>query len=95
MTSPPGASPTVNGITGTRLNAETKRALSARIIRAMKAADLEPVGWQVRSLMSTLVANRDEPTDEQVMHALMRAPWYPKPRRRHWRVGEGGGLAVR
>ena len=95
MTAPPGRqSATQNGITGTRTKAETKRALSARVIRAMKSAGLEPQGWQVRSLVATLVANREEPTDEQLLHQLMAAPWFPKPGRRHWRVGEGGGWAT-
>lgn len=95
MKAPPGTAPTSNGITGTRTKAETKRELSARIIKTMKAANLAPQGWQVRSLVASVMANHDEPTDTQVIEALMRAPWFPKPSRRHWRVGEGGGLAVR
>lgn len=96
MSAPPGrqVAATQNGITGTRTKAETKRALSARVIRAMKSAGVPPQGWQVRSLVATLVANREEPTDEQLLHQLMTAPWFPKPSRRHWRVGEGGGWAT-
>lgn len=95
MSAPPGTTPTANGITGTRTKAETKRELSARIIKAMKAANLAPQGWQVRTLVASLMANHEDPTDEEVVVALMRAHWFPKPSRRHWRVGEGGGWAVR
>lgn len=95
MTAPPGAETPRNRITGTGPKAETKRETSARIIKAMRAAGMEPQGWQVRSLVSTLLANREAPSDAEVIEALMRAPWYRKPGRRHWRVGEGGGWAVR
>lgn len=95
MRQPPGREAAAqNGITGTRTKAETKRLLSGRVISAMKAADLQPQGWQVRSLVATLMANREEPTDEQITLQLMRANWFSKPRRRQWRVGEGGGWAV-
>lgn len=94
MTAPPGYAPT-HGITGTRPKAETKRETAARIIRAMTAAGMTPHGWQVRSLVATLTANRELPTDEEIVQSLMQAPWYPKPRRRHWRIGEGGGLRTR
>lgn len=104
MSAPPGMTPaTPNRITGTGTNAETKRrgsgstkkVVASKVIRAMNAAGLPPCGWQVRSLTATLIANREAPTNEDVVRALMAAPWYPKPRRRQWRVGEGGGWAVR
>ena len=95
MSAPPGQARTsANGITGTRTKAETKRHLAGRVVSAMKSAGLPAPGWQVRSLVATLIANREEPTDEDVYRALMAAPWFPKARRRHWRVGEGGGWAV-
>jgi hypothetical protein len=33
--------------------------------------------------------------DRAMVRRLMLAPWSPKPRRRHWHVGEGGGLRVK
>lgn len=92
MRPPPGPAPTPNGITGTRPKAETKRVLAARVIRAMKAAGMSPQGWQVRSLTATLLAGQDrlEMTDEQIVMQLMRAPWFPKHRRRRYAVGEAG-----
>lgn len=100
--SPPGAAaPTPTAITGTQhTNAETKRranprtstkkVLAARVIRAMKAHDLKPQGYQVRGLVATLIANRDEPTDEAITAELMKAPWFPKPRIRRHGVGGPG-----
>jgi len=86
-----GALPaTDNGITGTRPKAETKRQTAGRVINAMKAAGLTPQGWQVRSLVGSLLANHEEPTDEDLTRALMRAPWFPKPQVRKYQVGENG-----
>jgi hypothetical protein len=103
MNAPPGghAPATDPAITGTRnTNAETKRrpngrtspkkAIASRVIRAMRGAGLTPHGWQVRSLVATLVANREEPTDEQIVAELMRAEWFPKPRVRRHGVGDLG-----
>ncbi len=93
--SPPGDSDISNGITGTQTKAETNRVLTGTIKRLCRGAGLEPEPWQIRSLLASLRANRETPTDEQMVLALMRAPWFPRPTRRHWRVGEGGGWAVR
>lgn len=69
--------------------------LHRRIVGLCRRAGIEPEVWQVESVAAALVANHEEPTDAELMRALMRAPWAPKPCRRHWRVGEGGGWAVR
>lgn len=99
MRPPPGHQATTNGITGTRPNAETKRpahrgstkkVVASRVIRAMKAAGMQPQGWQVRSLTTTLLAAHEEPTEEQVMRTLMAAPWCPKPRIRRHGIGGPG-----
>lgn len=100
MNPPPGHVPTKTRITGTGPNAETKRptrgqaatkrAVAAKVIRAMRSAGLKPQGWQVRSLTATLLANREQPTDEQVLRALMAAPWFPKPRVRQHQLGGVG-----
>lgn len=89
---PPGAmAPTQTAITGTRnTKAETNRALVGRIKRAGATAGIELEPYQVRSLMHTLRANREEPTDEQVLRTLMAAPWFPKPRVRRHGVGGPG-----
>lgn len=88
--SPPGLAPTSNGITGTRSKAETKRQTAGRVVGALKAAGLPAPGWQVRSLVATLDASGDGPTDEDIVAALMAAPWFPKRPIRQWRVGEAG-----
>lgn len=94
MTAPPVTIQT--GITGSRnTKAETNRVLTGTIKRLARRAGFEPQPWQVRSLLATLAANGELPSDEQVTRSLMAAPWFPKPRRRHWRVGEGGGLRTR
>lgn len=93
--SPPIEGTTADGITGTRTKAETNRVLTGTIKRLSRAAGFELEPWQVRSALASLRANESMPTDEQVIRALMAAPWFPKPGRRHWRVGEGGGWAVR
>jgi hypothetical protein len=72
----------------------TRTPLHRRVVGMMRRAGLQPEAWQVESLAATLVANHEEPTDEQLLHQLMAAPWFPKPSRRHWRVGEGGGWAT-
>jgi len=91
VSAPPGTTPAPTGITGSRnTKAETNRALVGRIKRAAGHASVELEGWQVRSLMASLTANRATPTDEQITAELMRAPWWPKPRRRHFGVGEPG-----
>ena len=73
----------------------TNSPMRRRVAGVMRAAGIEPEPWQVESLAASLVANGEQVTDEDLTRALMRAPWFPKPSRRHWRVGEGGGLAVR
>lgn len=96
MTAPPGRQAVEqNGITGTRTKAEFRRDLADRVNAAGRRAGIKLLGYQVRSLMATLTANDEDPTDEQITLQLMRAPWFPKPRRRGWRLGEGGGWAVR
>lgn len=94
--SPPGVAPTTqNGITGTRTNAEIRRATATRFQAAARVMGLDPLtGWQLRSLMATQKADGDEPTDEDIIRKLMAAPWFPKRPIRKWRVGEGGGLAL-
>lgn len=90
----PGIDPALDGPTSTRTKAETNRVLVGtirRICRASGLHDLEP--WQIRQLVRAL-RDQPAPSDEQVHAALMRAPWFPKRRRRHWRVGEGGGWAT-
>ena len=95
MSAPPGdARTSANGITGTRTKAETNRVLTGTFKRLARAAGFELEPWQVRSLIASTVANHEEPTEADLMRMLMRAPWFPKPGRRHWRVGEGGGWAV-
>lgn len=77
--SPPNATcATLNGITGTRLNAETKRQIAGRAVRALKAAGLPAQGWRVRWLINAVEASGevDDVTDEQVVVALMTAPWF-------------------
>lgn len=96
MNAPPGTARTSsNGITGTRTKAEIRRELADRFNAAARRVGVSLLGWQVRTLIATTIANQEEPTDADLMRALMAAPWFPKPRRRHWRVGEGGGWAVR
>lgn len=73
----------------------TATPLHRRLSALLRAADLEPEAWQVESLVASLIANHEEPTDAELVAALMRAPWSRKPGRRHWRIGEGGGWAVR
>jgi hypothetical protein len=100
VTAPTGIAPGLNRSPSPDTKDETKRGassrnreLAARLIRLMKRNDLVAEGWQIRGLLKAL--NVDEPTDDDLMRALMAAPWYPKRRRRHWRVGEGGGWATR
>lgn len=91
MTSPPGNSRRPqNGITGTRTKAETKRRTASRIVAAMTASGMTPHGWQVRSLLASLRANNEEPTDRELYEALMRAPWFKKPHIRRHGVGDPG-----
>lgn len=91
MTAPPGdARHQHNGITGTRTKAETKRRTTGRIVAAMTAAGMTPHGWQVRSLLASLRANEEEPTERELTEALMRAPWFKKPHIRRFGVGDPG-----
>lgn len=92
---PDKASNLSNGITGTRTKAEIRRELADRFNAAARRSGVTLMGWQVRTLIASALANDDEPTDEQLMRTLMAAPWFPKPTVRKWRVGEGGGWAVR
>lgn len=80
---------TSNGITGTRTKAETKRALTGRILRAAACAEVTVSGAEMRLALADLV-DRDEPTDEQVIESLMRATLYRTRPKRQWRVGEAG-----
>ena len=93
MSPPLGA--TADGITGTRPKAEIRRELADRFNAAARRSGVTLVGWQVRTLIATALANHEAPTDEDLVRALMAAPWFPRTRRRHWRVGEGGGWAVK
>lgn len=68
----------------------TRTPLHKRIIGMLLRAGHTPEAWQVESLAATFVANRVTPTDRELVAELMRAPWFPKPRRRHYRVGEHG-----
>lgn len=96
MTAPPGhARTSADGITGTRPKAAIRRELADRFNAAARRSGVTLMGWQVRTLIATTLANHEAPTDADLMRALMAAPWFPKPHRRHWRVGEGGGWAVR
>lgn len=90
MRAPSGSAPIPNGITGTRTKAEIRRELADRFNAAARRTGVTLLGWQVRTLIATTLANHDEPTDEDLMRALMAAPWFPKPRRRNWQVGETG-----
>lgn len=90
MRPPPGHAPTQNGITGTRPKAEIRRELADRFNAAARRAGITLLGWQVRSLIATTLVNHDEPTDEQLICALMAAPWFPKPRVRRHGVGDPG-----
>lgn len=107
MRPPPGLAPTTHGnLTDLRPRKRDRRAeadrhrmtrtpLHRRVVAMMRRAGFEPEAWQVESLAATFIANREEPTDEQLIRELMKAAWFPKPRRRQWRLGEGGGWAVR
>lgn len=91
MSAPPGiARTTTNGITGTRTKAEIRRELADRFNAAARRSGVTLLGWQVRTLISTTIANHEEPSDEQIVLALMAAPWFPKPTRRKYRIGETG-----
>jgi hypothetical protein len=95
MKSPPGTQPDLsNGITGTRPKAEIRRELADRFNAAARRSGVTLRGWQVRSLITTTMANNEQPTDRDLIETLMRAPWFPKPRRRHHGVG-GPGWRVR
>lgn len=93
--SPPLRQQTPDGITGTRTKAAIRRELADRFNAAARRSGVTLMGWQVRTLITSSLANHEEPSDEDLMRTLMAAPWFPKPRRRHWQVGEGGGWAVR
>lgn len=95
MRPPPGHGSGQDGLTGTPTKAAIRQALTARINAAGRRAGVHLLGWQVRSLIATLLVNGTAPTDAEIAIALMRANWFPKPRRRQWRVGEGGGWATR
>lgn len=88
MSPPSATSATPNGITGTRLNAETKRQIAGRAVRALKAAGLPAQGWQVRWLINAVEAVGESFTDEQMLALLMSAPWSRnRPVLKHgWRV---------
>lgn len=91
MNSPPGDARNLqNGITGTRTKAETKRRTASRIVAAMTASGMTPHGWQVRSLLASLRANGEEPSDRELYEALMKAPWFKKPHIRRHGVGDPG-----
>lgn len=92
MAAPPGAaSNTRNGITGTRTKAAIRKATATRFQAAARAAGFGPLsGYQIRSLLASLAANSEEPTERELMESLMRAPWAAKPQRRRYRLGESG-----
>lgn len=86
--SPPDT--TSNGITGTRPKAEIRRELADRFNAAARRTGVTLLGWQVRSLITTTLANHAEPSEEDLVRALMSAPWFPKPHRRRYQIGESG-----
>lgn len=88
--SPPGADRAQDGITGTRPKAAIRRELADRFNAAARRAGVPLLGWQVRSLINSTLANNEAPTDEDLVRALMAAPWFPKPRRRRYQLGEAG-----
>lgn len=90
MRPPPGLAPTSDGITGTRSKAEIRRELADRFNAAARRSGVQLLGWQVRSLIATSLANHDEPSDEDLTRMLMAAPWFPKPRVRRHGVGDPG-----
>ncbi len=76
----------------------TRTPVHRRFKRLMESAGMVPEAWQVESLVATTIANRDESEEDRNRREheeLMRAPWFPKTRRQHWKVGQGGGWAVR
>jgi hypothetical protein len=79
-----------SGITGTRTKAEIRRELADRFNAAARRADIALTGWQVRGLIATVIADHEEPSDHDLILALMRAPWFPKHHRRRFQVGEVG-----
>lgn len=84
-----------DGTSGSRTKSVLRRELADRLNAAARRSGFTLESWQVRQLVRALASRAVELTDEQILLALMRAPWYPKPRHRQWRVGEGGGWATR
>lgn len=101
MSPPPGNAPTQNEITGTRTKAETNRILTGMTKRKARAAGIEPTAQEMRRMLTALRADADlerAPAiklDDWLTAYLMRAPWFRQRATRKWRVGEGGGWAVR
>lgn len=102
MTAPPAGPATVDrNLTDLRPRKRDRRAeadrhrmmrtpLHRRVVASIRRAGHEPVAYQVESIVATMVANHEEPTDEQILLALMAAPWFPKPRVRRHGVGGPG-----
>lgn len=103
MTGPPATTATTDGnLTDLRPTRKRNRRAEAdrhrmmrtplhrRIVGMMRRAGHQPEAWQVESLAATLVANRAEPSDEQIITELMRAEWWPKPRVRRHGIGGPG-----
>lgn len=93
MTPTPGSArnPSNTGRPPERASRATRRRLTSALVSVSGMSHAE-----ARERIAATVADIDgELSDEALMRALMRAPWFPKPHRRHWRVGEGGGWATR
>lgn len=68
----------------------TRTPAHRRVHAAMVAAGITPEPWQVESLVTALLARRNAATDDALVEELMRAPWFPRARRRPWKIGELG-----
>lgn len=102
MRPPPGQRAAIsNPITGTGTNAETKpasmrkqqtRALVGRILDHGRRRGLELAPFQVRNVLGILRESGAvaEPTDEQIITALMKAPWHRKPTVKRHGIGGPG-----
>lgn len=86
MTAPPSTSAAYREAS----NREIKRRLHGRAEALLRGLAIPRDGWAIRTAVASIMANHIEPTDEQMVEQLMRAHTFPKPRRRHWRIGEAG-----
>ena len=102
MDAPPGGTPTDDrNLTDLRPRKRNRRAeadrhrmtrtpLHRRVCASIRRAGVEPQPFQVESVVATMIANHEEPTDEQILRELMRAPWFTKPRVLHHGIGGPG-----